>query len=363
MQLEWAKQVYEFTGKPVIILVPLAVAGQTIEQAQTFGYGHLIGNKIKVLNYDLLDIINESEYSGVVLDESSILKNFEGKTKQQLIEKFKNYQYKLCCTATPSPNDDMEICNHAEFLGHGQRSEILAMYFTHDGGETSKWRLKGHAIDTFWKWVSSWSILVTNPSDIGFDGSSYILPKLNMEEIEIKTEVKGLTLFNDKVVSATNFNQELRETMEARLIKTAEIVNSKNEPFIIWIKQDIEGDYLKKLIPDAVEVRGSDSKELKEKRLLGFARGEFRVLITKTKIAQFGLNYQNCNNQIFPSLDFSFESLYQAIRRSYRFGQKNEVNIYVLRIDTMSNVIQSIGRKNNQFEEMKTKMLKYQNAA
>jgi len=233
------------------------------------------------------------------------------------------------------------------------------MYFVHDGGETAKWRIKGHAISEFYKFIGKWAIMLSKPSDIGFKAKGYELPSLNLIEKTISTDKRdnGL-LFNDTAISATNFNQELRLTKLPRIEQVAELVNNSTENFIIWIKQNEEADLVKKLIPDAVEVRGSDKPEIKENRLLGFANNEFRVLVTKTKIAQFGLNYQNCRNQIFASLDFSFEGLYQAIRRSYRFGQKQEVNIYIVTTDTMKNVIQNINRKQKQFEEMQEGMRK-----
>jgi DNA modification methylase len=236
------------------------------------------------------------------------------------------------------------------------------MYFVHDGGNTSKWRLKGHAVDSFYSWVRSWAVMLSKPSDIGFCADGYNLPSLNFHEYQIKTDKRNNgALFNDVAVSATNFNQELRQTKEKRLTKAAEIVNSTNEPYIVWIKQNEEGEYLRQLIPDAVEVKGSDKPEYKEDKLLGFANGDFRVLITKAKIAQFGLNYQHCNNQVFASLDFSFEGLYQAIRRSYRFGQKKEVNIHLITTDTMQNVLQSIKNKQAQFEQMQNQMTKEMN--
>jgi hypothetical protein len=292
----------------------------------------------------------------VVLDESSILKNFEGAIRTQIIELFNYTRFKLACTATPSPNDPMELGNHAEFLNVMSRSQMLAMYFVHDGGDTGKWRIKGHAVNTFYKWVASWSIMLTSPADIGFDGSKYILPSLNYLDIQIKTKQREGSLFNDVAVSATNFNQELRITKVDRMDKVAEIVNGSKENFIIWIKQNEEGELLKKLIPDAVEVSGSDDNEYKEKMLLGFADNKFRVLITKAKIAMYGLNYQNCANQVFASLDFSFEALYQSIRRSYRFGQDKSVNIYLVTTDTMQNVVESIKRKQTQFELMQKQM-------
>ena len=360
MQLEWARQVFNKTEKPVLILAPLAVAGQTIKEGDKFGinvekYDGI--SPIQISNYEQLENIDCSIFSGIVLDESSILKNFEGQTKTLIIDSFKDTPYKLACTATPSPNDPMELGNHSEFLDVMSRNEMLAMYFVHDGGETAKWRLKGHAIKLFYQFVGSWAIMLNKPADIGFAMDGYNLPTLNLIEKEIKTKKRdnGL-LFNDAIISATNFNQELRLTKIERLDEAAKIVNESEENFIIWIKQNEEGELLKKLIPEAIEVKGSDSPEYKEKMLLGFANNEFRVLITKTKIAQFGLNYQNCRNQIFASLDFSFEGLYQAIRRSYRFGQKNEVNIFLITTDTMKNVNESINQKQKQFEIMQNEM-------
>ena len=364
MQLEWSKQVAAKFGN-VLILCPLAVAGQTIQEGTRFGYDvarveDFSGDGIYISNYEQLANINCSLYAGIVLDESSILKNFEGKTKTLIIDSFRNTPYKLACTATPSPNDPMEIGNHSDFLDVMAYNEVLAMYFVHDGGETAKWRLKGHATSAFWKFISSWALMFSNPADIGFTAKGYDLPNLNFIEEQIKTTHRnnGL-LFNDIAVSATNFNQELRLTLVDRLSKVAEIVNASDENFIIWIKQDAEGEELRKLIPGAIEVKGSDKQDYKENKLLGFANNEFRVLITKSKIAQFGLNYQNCHNQVFAGLDFSFEGLYQSIRRSYRFGQKHEVNIWIVTTDTMQNVINSIRTKQTQFEKMQTEMAKY----
>lgn len=357
MQLEWANQVCKQTKSKVLILAPLAVVGQTIQEGLKFGIDM---TNIDVQNYEQLDNIDCSIYSGVVLDESSILKNFEGATKKQIIDSFIITPYKLACTATPSPNDPMELGNHSEFLDVMSRNEMLAMYFVHDGGETAKWRLKGHAVKMFYQFVGSWAIMLNKPMDIGFEMIGYDLPKLNLLENQIKTPKRDNgSLFNDATISATNFNQELRLTKIERLDEVVKIVNEKpDQNFIIWIKQNEEGEMLKKLLPDAVEVKGSDSNEWKKDKLLGFANNEFRILITKTKIASFGMNYQNCRNQIFASLDFSFEGLYQAIRRSYRFGQKNEVNIYLITTDTMANVKKAIDTKQKQFEIMQDEMAK-----
>lgn len=361
MQLSWSEQVAKHTNKPVLILAPLAVVGQTKQEGIKF---KIDMSNIHVNNYDQLENIDCSVYSGIVLDESSILKNFEGATKKLIIDNFKNTPYKLACTATPSPNDPMELGNHSEFLDVMSRNEMLAMYFVHDGGETAKWRLKGHAIKLFYQFIGSWAIMLNKPNDIGFEMKGYNLPKLNIVENQIKTKKRDNgSLFNEAIISATNFNQELRLTKIERLDEVVNLINEKpDENFIIWIKQNEEGDLLRKLLPEAIEVKGSDSPEYKEKTLLAFANNEFRILITKTKIASFGMNYQNCRNQIFASLDFSFEGLYQAIRRSYRFGQKNEVHIYLITTDTMANVKQSINQKQKQFEIMQDEMSKAINA-
>lgn len=357
MQLEWSNQVCKETKGKVLVLAPLAVVGQTIQEGLKFGIDM---SNIDVENYEQLDNIDCSIYSGIVLDESSILKNFEGATKKLIIDNFAKTPYKLACTATPSPNDPMELGNHSEFLDVMGRNEMLAMYFVHDGGETAKWRLKGHATKLFYQFIGSWAIMLNKPSDIGFEMVGYDLPKLNLFENQIKTPKRDNgSLFNDAIISATNFNLELRLTKIERLDEVLKLVNQKpQENFIIWIKQNEEGEILKKLLPEAIEVKGSDSNEWKKDKLLGFANNEFRILITKTKIASFGMNYQNCRNQIFASLDFSFEGLYQAMRRSYRFGQKNEVNIYLITTDTMANVKQAIDTKQKQFEIMQDEMAK-----
>lgn len=369
-QLEWSDKIVKKAGKSVIIVAPLAVIGQTIKEGVKFGYEvrelrdmedvNSVG--IYITNYDNLDNVDASFFCGVVLDESSILKNFAGKTRTYIIEKFKTTPYKLACTATPSPNDTTEICNHAEFLDVMSRNEMLAMYFVHDGGSTSEWRLKGHAVSDFWDFVSSWAVMLNKPSDIGFDDNGYNLPPLNIiEETVITPKVDNGKLFNESAVSATEYHKELRRTYKLRLDRVADIVNNSDENFIIWIGHDEEGKYLRSILPDAVEVKGSDQKDYKTSKLLGFGRGEFRVLITKLKIAQFGLNYQNCHNQIYASLDFSFEATYQGIRRSYRFGQREAVNIYLITTDTMMNVKDSFEKKQSLFIEMQNSMTEAMN--
>jgi len=374
-QITWANEVLKFTNKPVLLLAPLAVVAQTIQEGIKIGIEPIewreefytlpeLPANIYITNYEQLEHINADEFIGVVLDESSILKNFEGATRNQLIETFADTPYKLCCTATPSPNDPMELGNHAEFLNVMSRNEMLAMYFVHDGGETSKWRLKGHCEQLFWDFVSSWAVMLSKPSDIGYSDDGYNLPALNYHERKIETEKRDNgKLFNDVAISATNHNAELRITAVQRLEQVAEIVNGSTESFIIWVKQNEEGEALRKLIPDAIEVKGNDTPTYKKDKLLGFANNEFRVLITKAKIAQFGLNFQNCHNMIFAAPDFSFEALYQCVRREWRFGQTQAVNVYLITTDTMENVIASIKRKEKQFAEMQAAMQQSMNRA
>jgi len=358
MQLEWANQVAKHTKGRVLILAPLAVTEQTIIEACKFNID--ISN-VDITNYEQLHNIDVSIYSGVVLDESSILKNFTGKYKRLIIELFADTEYKLACTATPSPNDLNEIGNHSEFLGVLDAQDMRAKWFVRDEG-MNNYRLKGHAKRDFYGWISSWAMMVSNPSDIGYCGDAYVLPQLIYHEHQVITKRRdnGL-LFNEGNVNATSFNRELKRTLVDRCQLAADIANSDDKQYIVWVNQNAEEKLLLKLIPDAKVVTGSEKADVKKAKLLGFAKNEFRVLITKKKIAQFGLNYQNCYNQIFCALDFSFEGLYQAIRRSYRFGQINDVNIHIITTDTMENVVRSIERKQAQFNEMQSEMNKFIN--
>lgn len=370
MQLEWAHRVNEHTNKPVLILAPLAVSGQTIKEGLEFNIEveklkNNVENKIYITNYEQLKNIDCSVFSGIVLDESSILKNYTGALKTLILESFKNTPYKLACTATPSPNDDLELGNHAEFLNITSSQDMRAKYFTTEKSrkDGNKYRLKKHAVKDFFAWVNSWAVMLSNPSDIGFSGAEYNLPKLNMinEEVEVcQTDYERGRLFKPTNVSATEFKKELRDTLEQRMQRVADIANSKNETFLIWIGLDVEGQVLRKLIPDAVEVTGSDKLEYKENTLLGFAQNKHRVLITKKKIAQYGLNFQYVKNpnMIFASLDFSFEGTYQAIRRMYRFGQTNEVNVHLITTPTMGNVKKTIETKEANFIRMRDNMVK-----
>jgi hypothetical protein len=361
MQLNWCEQVAMYAGGRVLLLAPLGVGTQTRMEGDLLGINFDV---IEIDNYEQLDNIDPSIYSGIAIDEGSILKNFEGAYRNLIIEKFKSTPYKSVWTATPSPNDPMEIGNYSEFLDVMPRNEMLSMYFVHDGGETSKWRLKKHAEKRFWEWVSTWAVMFQHPADIGFtEQEGYDLPPLNLIERKIITDQRDNgKLFNDTAVSATNYNHELRLTQKERLTIAAEIANSTKEQYIIWIKQNEEGAVLRKLIPDAIEVQGSDNNDVKSSNLLAFANGKIRVLITKGKIAAMGWNFQSCHNQVFASLDFSFEMVYQAIRRSLRFGQKHTVNAWLITTDTMQNIPSTFYKKQEQFFNMQKNMTNAVNA-
>jgi hypothetical protein len=362
MELEWAKEVAGYLKRPVLIACPLAVTGQTIKEASKFGYASVDragkDTAIQVINYDQLHTVNSSEYAGIVLDESSILKNYEGAYRNMIIENYHQTPFKLAGTATPAPNDPMELGNHSEFLNKMSRSEMLAMYYVHDGGNTAKWRIKGHAAESYYTWVRSWATMLRKPSDIGFNDQGYDLPDLRLIEHQIKTKQRAGKLFNDVAVSATTHGRELRETLKDRMELAAGIVNGSEENFVVWVNHNEEGKLISKMIPGSVEVSGSDSPEYKEEMLLGFAENQFRVLVTKPKIASFGLNWQNCHNTVFASIDFSWERIYQALRRFLRFGQLHDVNAHLITTDTMQNAVQSFWRKQKQHEQMQYLMTK-----
>ena len=365
MQLEIAKQVFDKTNKPVLILAPLAVTGQTIEEGAKFGIevNRFTGN-IQIANYEQINNLECEKYGCVILDESSILKNETGKYRNLLIESFQRTPYKFCFSATPSPNDPMELGNHAEFLDVMGFSEMLAMFFVHDAGETQKWRLKGHAVERFYEFVSTWAIMYSHPEDIGFQMDGYHLPPLEIIEKQVQTPIPDGVLFSGLAVNATDYNSSLRDTENERIAQTIEIIQSIefSEPIIVWTKQNDEArnifNKLKELGYSCRNVQGSDSIEKKESDLLGFAHGEFQILITKQSIASQGLNYQHCAYQIFNSVDFSFEQSYQAMRRSWRFGQKRKVTCYMVTTDRMINVIKVQKDKHESFVNMQIQMTK-----
>ncbi|NGM63538.1 helicase [Sphingobacterium sp. SGG-5] len=368
-QLEWSRHVTRHTNAPVLILAPLAIVQQTIDEGRKFGidvYRYdsectpcINEPDIFICNYDQLKNIDTSVFAGIVLDESSILKGRDGKLSSSIIQSFRNTPYKLACTATPSPNDHMELGQHSEFLGGMTYLEMLAMYFVHDGGQTSKWRLRKHAEDDFWKYVCTWSIAIDTPTTLGFDGTGYDLPEIEYIEHIIDVENNTNTLFGDVAVSATDLHKDLRRSFDARIDKTVELVNSNNEQWIVWALSNQETDTLKKVLPEAVNVQGSDTAEFKAKHLNGFAKNDFRTLITKTSIAAMGMNYQNCHNIVFTSYDFKFEQFYQAVRRCYRFGQTEKVMVHLLIPSSQINVRSTILEKQANHFNMIRQMAKY----
>jgi DNA modification methylase len=356
MQLAWSEAVYNQTNKKVLILAPLAVVEQTKDEAIKF---NISLDCFDITNYDQLKNIDCSIYAGVVLDESSILKGRDGKLSALIIQSFKNTPYKLACTATPSPNDHMELGQHSEFLGAMSYLEMLAMYFVHDGGETSKWRLRKHAADPFWKYVCTWSMACDTPLTLGFEHCGYDLPDIEFIEHIIDVENTSENLFGDVAVSATDLHRDLKRSIDARITKAVELVNNSDEQWILWTLGNDEANQLNKVINNSINVQGSDTPEYKAKHLNGFAKNQFQNLITKTSIASFGMNYQNCHNMIFTSYDFKFESFYQAVRRCYRFGQKEKVKVHLLIPESQRNVRKTILEKQERHNQMIKEMAKY----
>jgi hypothetical protein len=371
MQLEWASHVTKHTNKPVLILAPLAVIHQTVKEAKKWDLqcellkSEVFGQGVYITNYDQLENVDTSVYSGIVLDESSILKNESGKTRNLIIDSFKETPYKLACSATPSPNDHMELGNHAQFLDVCSYHEMLAQFFVHDGGETSKWRLRKHAETDFWQFVLSWAIAIDSPKTFGFDSKGYDLDEVNYIEQLIEVQSDKADLFGEAIVSATDLHQELRASVNERIDKVIDIIQSKpNEQFLIWTLSNNEADLLRKRIPGSVNVKGSDSPEVKANNLNAFGSGDIKYLITKTSIAGMGLNYQNANNMIFMAYDFSFEKFYQGVRRMHRFGQKEQVNVYILtpknQINVKGKILESEKKHKKMIKELAKKSSEYE---
>jgi DNA modification methylase len=371
-QLEWAHQVCQHTGGSVLILTPLAVAAQTQREAVKFGIPSSIAKDAKeitgpgiwITNYEKMDKFEPETFAGVVLDESSILKSFTGKTRQDLTSAFSNTPYRLACTATPSPNDYTELGQHAEFLGVCSPAQMLATYFINDTFNTGDWRLKKHAEGEFWRWLASWAACVSKPSDIGFPDDGYILPPLRMKTITVDVDEStdtGEDLFRIATLSATTMHTEMRLTTPARADALAALVNQSDESWIVWCNTNAEADALVERIPDAVEVRGSHSNEFKTKAMADFSEGRSRIIISKPSICGFGLNWQHCRNVAFVGLSYSFEDFYQALRRSYRFGQTREVNAVIVQAKTEGAILRAIESKISQHKKMQENMKKAAN--
>lgn len=364
MQLEWASHV---PGK-VLVLAPLAVAQQTVEEGAKFGIEAKycrsqseVSGKITIANYEMLQHFDIDEFTGIVLDESSILKAFDGKTRNRLIEGFKDTPFRLACSATPAPNDYMELGNHSQFLGVMSVEEMLATFFVHDGGETQKWRLKGHAQDDFWEWISSWAVNIRKPSDLGYSDEGYALPEMVIHQHVVKGGmIEDGNLFPMQASTLQERIQARRESVPQRADKVAEIVTTKpDEQWIIWCNLNNESEQAVKLIPNAKDIRGSHTVEYKQKTMLDFTHGDLSVLVSKPSISGYGMNWQNCRNVVFLGLSDSYEDFYQAVRRCWRFGQKHPVNVHVVIAETEGAVVANIQRKNLESEKMSNEMVKY----
>ena len=366
MQLSWAHDVASHTGGSVLVLAPLAVSEQTIEQGAKFGIevkrvpkGESVdGPGIWITNYERIDAIDFGSLAGLVLDESSILKSQDGKTRTKIIEQSQSVPYRLSCTATPSPNDFDELGNQCEFLGVMTRNEMLATYFVNDTGDTGTWKLKGWGASRFWEWMGSWAVVLRSPSDLGFDGSRYELPPLEYFEHVVETEPLGDDLFSRPAMTLTERRKAQRNSIEERCKALADVVNAdSSEPWLIWCHLNDEAELLASMIEGSVNVQGSDKPEVKAQNLLDFAHGGIRVLISKPKIAGFGMNWQHCARMAFVGLDDSFEKFYQAVRRCYRFGQTRSVQVHMFTAENEGQILANLKRKEIAHHEMSANMV------
>lgn len=370
IQLEWANHVYACTGRAVLILAPLAVGEQTRREGAKFGIpvthcrtGEDVREGINVTNYERLHHFDPAGFGAIVIDESSILKAYDGKTRRAITEFAETIPYRLACTATPAPNDYTELCNHAEFLGVMNENEVKALFFTQDGNSTTSWRLKGHARKEFWRWLSTWAVAARSPADLGFDDDGFDLPPLNLEELEIDAEWRpDGYLFATQAQTLQEQRQARRDTLGERVAACAAMVNADAEtrrPWLVWCDLNAESEALAAAIPDAVEVRGSDSAEDKEAKLMAFTDGEARVLVTKPSIAGFGMNWQHCADVAFVGLSHSYEAFYQAVRRCWRFGQTQPVTAHLITSTAEGRVLANVKRKEAQAREMMDQIVKH----
>lgn len=366
MQLAWADQVAQYTKGPVIVLAPLAVSNQTIEEGKKYGIhvekanpgAPMFGPGIVITNYEQLHKFNPDEFQGIVLDESSILKGMDGRRRKEITEFGQHIPYRLSCTATPSPNDFMELGTQSEFLGIMSQVEMLAMFFIHDGGDVSKWRLKGHGQKKFFQWLATWAVVIRKPEDLGFDGSRHKLPPIVYHSHVVETTPED-ALFVEPAQGLQDRNKARKASVEDRVAKVAEIANNMTGQVLIWCNLNDESERLTSSINDSVEVKGSDKPEHKTNSLIGFARGDVRILVSKPKIAGFGMNWQNCHQMIFVGLSDSWESYYQAIRRCWRFGQKEQVHVHIVSADTEGAVVDNIRRKDEQNRMLGERMVEH----
>jgi superfamily II DNA or RNA helicase len=362
MQLVWANEI----PGPVLILAPLAVARQTVREGAKWGidvtYGrtqsdaHATG--ITITNYEMLPHFDADAFDGVVLDESSILKSFDGKMRTRLIETFADTPYRLACTATPAPNDIAEMANHAEFLGVMSRVEMLAAFFVHDD---EGWRLKGHARDPFYRWLASWGMAVKRPSDLGFDDAGYDLPPLDIQADILPTSYTPVGQLFPTTLKGVGDRAAVRaDTIDERCASAADLINTNHdEQWLAWVGLNEEGRNLARRVPGAVLIEGGDSPDVKADALERFAAGEIRVLITKTSIAGFGMNFQRCARMVFVGMGDSYEQYYQAIRRCYRFGQERAVHVRIVLTEPESAVLQNVLRKEREADDMTRRLVEH----
>lgn len=371
MQLEWSRLVSDHTRGNVLILAPLAVGSQTAREGAKFHVGVTVCREaedvrpgVNVTNYERLGRFADLPWAGVVLDESSILKAFDGRTRRDLTEWAQAIPYRLCCTATPSPNDYEELGGHSEFLAVLARKVMLAEFFVNDGLSAAHWRLKGHAQGLYWRWVASWARALRSPADIGYEADGFDLPSLDVETISVDADaVSDDRLFAVPVATLSERRQARRESISERVQIVADTVNASDEPWVVWCDLNAESDALARAIPDAVEVQGSDSTDEKEARLLAFSRGDARVIVSKPSIAGWGLNWQHCANVAFAGLSDSYEQYYQAVRRCWRFGQTRPVRVVIVASNREHAVLENVRRKEAQATAMFAQVVEAMNAA
>lgn len=364
MQLEFANQVCKHTKGDALIVAPLSVVEQTKKEGEKFCIKvnvcrtqEDVKKGINITNYEMLEHFSASAFICVVLDESSILKSFTSTTRNLLIDMFQRTAYRLACTATPSPNDHSEIGNHSEFLGIMTRTEMLATYFIHDGGNTSSWRLKGHGEKKFWEWVATWAVCVRNPSDLGYSADGYNLPKLNMIEHITESEPDEFELVARRAETLSERREARKKSLDDRIEITRELVESSDDSWLVWCDYNAESENLHKAIPGSIEVQGKDSPDYKAQTALAFGEGKIRTLISKPSIYGFGMNFQNCHEIVFCGISDSYEQFYQAIRRCWRYGQEHEVNVHIILSEAELNVLENIKQKQSQMDELQNKMV------
>lgn len=361
-QLDWARIINRELNRPILILAPLAVSLQTEREGQKFGIEVNVCRSqadvragVNIANYERLAAFSPRDFGGLVLDESSILKG-DGPLRRSVQDFSSSLEYLLACTATPAPNDHMELGNHSEFVRSLSKAEMLASFFVHDGGDTSKWRLKGHAVAPFWQWVSSWASVVRKPSDLGYADEGFALPELTVHEHIVGQVVARDTLFGDEAQNLMDRRRARKSSLEDRVIRAAELA-SDGEQWLLWCDLNAEGDAIEKAIPGAVQIAGADDPDKKQEALIAFSEGKLRVLVTKPSIAGFGMNFQRCNRMAFVGLSDSWEQFYQAVRRCWRFGQRRPVQAHVIIGQAETAVLRNIQRKQRQAEEMAEQMV------